>query len=175
MPSRYYFLSSLPMLRFSDGAPLTWDAFLYQAKGNISDADYALLENLDCEEPKNAFLKKWKAFNEQLSGAVNARRRSLLGRPRKTGDGESLPFEVEKVASQAMGAKDPLEAETVLMQCRYQFLEEQIGSDMFSRTALLAYALQLKILLRKDLFSREAGNAEYQRMFSVLQKEMKME
>lgn len=174
MPSRYYFLSSLPMLNFSDSAPMDWDSFLYQAEGNVSAQDYRLLcampEEKDCG---NAFLKKWQAFSKGLQSAVNVQRRERLGRP---ADDSVLfwDYDVEQYAKAAAGARNPLEAETLLLQCRFGWLDEARGFDSYSQTALLAYALQLRILIRKDLFNREAGNSEYRKLFGILQKEMKM-
>lgn len=175
MPSRYYFLASLPMLRFTDDAPLSWDSFLAQAKGNISEGDYALICGLpENKTGRNGFLKQWKKFNADLDGAINAKRRENLGRAEEAAS-ESYSYEIEQLCKAAVNAKDPLEAELFLMRCRYEYLEEKIGFDVFSQTALLAYALQLQILLRKGLFTREAGNAEYKKLFGILQKEMKME
>lgn len=175
MPSRYYFLSSLPMLRFTDSAPLSWDSFLYQAKGNISEGDYALICGLsEGKVGHNGFLKQWQKFNGDLNGAINAKRRKNLGRSEGRST-ESYSYEIEQLCKAAIQAKDPLEAELLLMKCRYEYLESKVGFDGFSQTALLAYALQLQILIRKDLFTVEAGNAEYKRLFGILQKEMKME
>ncbi len=175
MPSRYYFLSSLPMLRFQDHAPLTWERFLSEAKGNISESDYRLL----CGIPQgldggNAFLKRWASQNAKLDDALNAQRRQKLGRP--STDGVVFrEYEIEHMANAAVSAKNPLEAEISLMQFRYDFLEKAKGFEPFSENALLAYALQLRILLRKDLFNVESGNEEYNRLFGILQKELKME
>ncbi|MBR2282663.1 MAG: DUF2764 family protein [Spirochaetales bacterium] len=175
MPSRYYFLSSLPMLRFSDSAPLTWEAFLSDAKGNVGESDYRLLcgipEGLD---GGNQFLKRWSDLNRKLDDAVNAQRRQNLGRPTEGGV-VFRDFDIQRVADSAMNAKNPLEAELTLMQFRYGYLEQAKGFEPFSENALLAYALQLRILLRKDLFTADTGNEEYRKLFGILQKEMKME
>ena len=83
--------------------------------------------------------------------------------------------DVEQVANAAMNAKNPLEAELVLMQCRFNYLENAKGYDPFTEDALLAYALELKILLRKDLFTAETGNQEYREIFEHIQNELKTE
>ncbi len=175
MPSRYYFLSSLPMLRFTDPAPMKWERFLEEAKGNISESDYKLLCGIpEGKDGGNGFLKKWASLNAKLDDAINAQRKQLLGRP-TDGGVVFREFEIEQVARAAMTAKNPLEAEIVLMQFKYSFLEKEKGFEPFSEAALLTYALQLRILLRKDLFTAERGNSEYRKLFGILQKEMKME
>jgi len=163
------------MLRFSDPAPLTWEAFLADAKGNISESDYRLLCGI--EEGKagsSGFLRQWADMNAKLDDAVNAQRRQKLGRTTET-KVVFREFDIERVANAAMGAKNPLEAEMTLMQFRYDYLEREKGFEPFSENALLAYALQLRILIRKDLFTAETGNSEYRKLFGILQKEMKME
>ena len=172
MPSRYYFLASIPMLRFQDHAPITWEKFLSEARGNISEADYRLLCALDGgSDCGNAFLKAWNSMNASLDSAINDQRKALLGRD----DTSGIMFrdlDMEQACNAAMSAKNPLEAELFLMRFRYDWLEGEKGFDPFSEKALLCYALQLRILLRKDLFTVESGNREYSAVFDKLQKEI---
>ena len=175
MPSRYFFLASLPMLRFTDKAPMSWESFMDQARGSISGHDFELL----CGIPLNKdggdpFLKKWTAMNAQLDGAVNEQRKEKLGRASDTGVA-FRDLEVGHVSDAAMASKNPLEAEKLLMKFRYDYLDRAKGYDPFTRAALLAYALQLRILIRKDLFTAEKGNSEYNRLFKGLQNELKSE
>ena len=175
MSSRYYFLSSMSMLRFSDKAPVSWEDFLRQAKGTVSEDDYEALCSIDDgSESSNKFLGKWNELNRKLDEAVNVRRRQNLHREEKS-QAVFVDYEVSKAANAAVNAKNPLEAEMELMKFRYDWLEEQKGLDPFSEAALFAYALQLKILLRKDLFNVQAGNEQFQSMFESIQKELKTE
>lgn len=172
MPSRYYFLSSLPMLRFQDSAPITWDAFMKEAHGNVSDADYRLLSGIASgAEGSNGFLKAWEEMNRRLDDSVNEQRRRNLNREEPRGV-VFRELSVEQVTNAAIGAKNPLEAELILMRYRYDWLEKEKGLEPFSEKALLSYALQLRILLRKDLFTVESGNSEYRRLFDNLQKQI---
>lgn len=175
MPSRYYFLSSLPMLRYHEPAPLTWEHFLSQALGNISNSDYKLLCLIpEGKDGGNSFLRKWYEVNAKISDAVNAQRKVNLGRD-DVGPVVLRDYDVERVANLAMNAKNPLEAELILMKFGYDYLESAKGLEPFSENALLSYALQLRILLRKDGFSAEKGNEQYEKLFGIIQKEMKME
>ena len=175
MASRYYFLSSLSMLRFSDSAPMSWEDFLSQAKGNVSESDYKTLSSIaEGGTASNAFLKKWEELNRKLDDAVNERRRKARNRDHQS-SGVFRDFDIEKVTNAALNAKDPLEAELVLMRFRYDWLEVQKGFEPFSETSLLCYALQLRILLRRDLFNVEAGNEQFRSMFDNIQKELKVD
>ena len=175
MPSRYYFLSSLPMLRFQDHAPMTWERFLSEAKGNVSDADYALLCSLpERKDGSNAFLRRWNELNGNLENAINVQRRLKLGRPVDSGVVLS-EYDIEHTANAAMNAKNPLEAEMLIMRFQYDYLETEKGFDPFTEGALFAYALQLRILIRKDHFTVEEDNKEYDKLFGAIQNELKME
>lgn len=172
MPSRYYFLSSLPMLRFQDSAPMTWEAFMASAHGNVSGSDYRLLEAVDeGSDGSDGFLKSWDAMNRALDDSINEQRRRNLNREEPRGV-VFRELAVEQVTNAAIGAKNPLEAELILMRYRYDWLEKEKGLEPFSEKALLSYALQLRILLRKDLFSAESGNSEYRRLFDDIQKQI---
>ena len=175
MSSRYYFLSSMSMLRFSDKAPISWESFLNQAKGNVSESEYEALCSIDDRtESPNKFLSEWNELNRKLDEAVNVGRRKNLNREEKA-SAVFVDYEISKTANAALNAKDPLEAEMVLMRFRYDWLEAQKGLDPFSEAALYAYALQLRILIRKDLFTVEAGNEQFSSMFDSIQKELDME
>ena len=172
MPSRYYFLSSLPMLRFQDSAPITWEAFMKEAHGNVSDSDYRLLSGIASGAGgSNGFLKAWEEMNRRLDDSVNEQRRRNLNREETHGV-VFRELDIEQVTNAAIGAKNPLEAELVLMRYRYDWLEKEKGLEPFSEKALISYALQLRILLRKDLFTVESGNSEYRRLFDGLQKQI---
>ena len=172
MSSRYYFLSSLPMLRFSDAAPLAWEQFIASAEGNISAGDMKLLRGIqDDADCSNGFLSKWAEMNRKLSDSVNDQRRRNLGRDVPVGD-TFRDYDIERITNAVMAAKNPLEAELLLMRFQYDWLENEKGLEPFTENAMLAYALQLRILIRKDRFSSEAGNSEYKRLFDIIQREI---
>ena len=175
MGSRYYFLSSMSMLRFSDKAPIGWEEFLSQARGNVSESEFEALCAIDDRtESSNKFLMGWNELNRKLDEAVNAKRRQNLHREEKASS-VFMDYEITKTANAALNAKDPLEAEMILMRFRYDWLEQQKGLDPFSEAALFAYALQLRILIRKDLFTVEAGNEQFSSMFDSIQNELNLE
>ncbi|MCF0262292.1 MAG: hypothetical protein HUK23_05220 [Sphaerochaetaceae bacterium] len=175
MPSRYYFLSSLPMLRFSATAPMSWEAFLASAKGNVSNDEYnQLCDMANGIYGQDAFLQKWADFETGLKEAVNEQRRLKLGK----GSENTLVFkeyEVDLVSNAVINEKNPLTAEMIMLQSKYDFLEREKGFDAFSRQALYSYALQLRLLIRKDCFTSEAGNSEFQRLFGILENEINMD
>ena len=104
MASRYYFLSSLSMLRFSDSAPMSWEDFLSQARGNVSESDFRTLSSIaDCGSSSNAFLKKWEELNRKLDDAVKERRRKALNREQQNSV-VFREFDIEKFTNAALNS-----------------------------------------------------------------------
>ena len=165
------------MLRYSANAPISWDAFMSSARGAVSASDYKLLEAVSTgsyEGISDPFLRKWADMNASVSEAVNAQRRQKLGRPSE-GGAVFLGYGEEKISNAVINAKNPLEAEMLLLAYQYEWLETEKGYDPFTKAAMLAYALELRILIRKDLFTVEKGNGEYKRLFDIVQRDIRME
>lgn len=169
--SRYYFLASLPMLKFNAKAPVDWDTFMSYAKDGVSASDYKLLEGIS----KNDFsgcslLKNWKKFSDSADKAINEKRKANLGLS-DTYYPEN-DFVLFKYVNAVMNAKNPLDAEFVILKYKFDYLEEKTVFEAFSRDVVLGYALKLKLLLRKDLFTVEAGNAQYGILFDRVKEEI---
>jgi len=169
--SRYYFLSSLPMLRFSDKAPLDWDTFMQNANERVPSSDMKLLNAISCGDFSGShFLREWKKFNDEADRAINARRCVALGKACAFVNEED--FDTSKFANAVMNAKNPLEAELAILKYKYGYLEQKLAFKAFSQDVVIGYALELRLLLRKDKFTVEAGNEQYRMLFEKVQKEV---
>ncbi len=169
--SRYYFLASLPMLKFNAKAPFDWDTFMDYAQDNVSAGDYKLLEGISKNDFSGCgFLRDWKSFSDLADKAINEKRKANLGLI-DTYCPEN-DFDLSKYVNAVMNAKNPLEAELVILKYKYDYLEEKTAFEAFSRDVVLGYALKLKLLLRKDLFTVEAGNAQYGILFDKVKEEI---
>lgn len=172
--SRYYFLSSLPMLRFGDKAPLTWEEFMQTAQSCVGASDMKLLSRIEQGDYSGChFLKEWKRFCDKTTSAVNARRRVALGKDDVFSNEED--YEISKFGNAVMSAKNPLDAELLIMKFGFDYLEKATAFKAFNQDVVLGYALQLRILIRKDLFDVDLGNAQYQKLFDKVREEINVE
>jgi hypothetical protein len=174
----YYFLgASLPMLRFDENAPMSDDTFMGLCKAQLSGQDYALLEHATLgkhEIGEHRFLIRWNSFFSTLQLLMATERAKKLGidaeqyRPRY-----AYQLEATTALKQIVQAEDPLQSELELLRACWRVLDDMETNHMFDMVFLLSYRLKLQLLLRKDLFSPLEGNAEFKRLFSNLQTNIK--
>ena len=167
MASYYYLISSLPDLRTDGDMPVTYDEFLDMCQSNVSESKYELLKNLTLSSEEGSLLKEWSAFYKNLMGELNYQRSVSLGRPYLTSyDKDSV---IAQVAGAAMAAKNPLEAEKILLECEFDNLDSLVGLHTFDDRYLFGYAIKLKLLERQSCFVQSKGQKEYKRLFDQVQ------
>ena len=172
--SRYYFLPSLPMLKFNAKAPFDWDTFVEYATDRVSATDMKLIQKIGKGDyTGNGFLKEWKKFSDTADKAINEKRKANLG---KIDEYQTeRDFNLAKFVNTVMNAKNPLEAELAILKYKYDYLDEKLANQVFNRDVVLGYALKLKLLLRKDLFTVEAGNEQYGILFDRVKEEINVD
>ncbi|RGY79905.1 hypothetical protein [Dorea sp. AM58-8] len=167
MASYYYLISSLPDLRTDGDMPMTYDEFLDVCQSNVSESKYELLKNLTLSSEEGPLLKEWSAFYKNLMGELNYQRSVSLGRPYLTSyDKDSV---IAQVAGAAMAAKNPLEAEKILLECEFDNLDSLVGLHTFDDRYLFGYAIKLKLLERQSCFVQSKGQKEFKRLFDQVQ------
>ena len=167
MASYYYLISSLPNLRTDGDMPMTYDEFLDMCQSNVSESKYELLKNLTLSSEDGPLLKEWSAFYKNLMGELNYQRSVSLGRPYLTSyDKDSV---IAQVAGAAMAAKNPLEAEKILLECEFDNLDSLVGLHTFDDRYLFGYAIKLKLLERQSCFVQSKGQKEFKRLFDQVQ------
>ena len=167
MASYYYLISSLPDLRTDGDMPMTYDEFLDMCQSNVSESKYDLLKNLTLSSEEGPLLKEWSAFYKNLMGELNYQRSVSLGRPYLTSyDKDSV---IAQVAGAAMAAKNPLEAEKILLECEFDNLDSLVGLHTFDDRYLFGYAIKLKLLERQSCFVQSKGQKEFKRLFDQVQ------
>ena len=167
MASYYYLISSLPDLRTDGDMPMTYDEFLDMCQSKVSESKYELLKNLTLSSEEGPLLKEWSAFYKNLMGELNYQRSVSLGRPYLTSyDKDSV---IAQVAGAAMAAKNPLEAEKILLECEFDNLDSLVGLHTFDDRYLFGYAIKLKLLERQSCFVQSKGQKEFKRLFDQVQ------
>jgi hypothetical protein len=177
LASYYYLISSLPTLQFEMKAPFTSEQFLSLCKEHLSKRDLAAIKTLlgvSDGQVKHRYVQKWLDYQNGLKASLVEMRLSKLN---KSAEGLKLKskFDVAsaEVVKSALQAGNPLEAELILM--RHQFKKASMLSQAtyFEAEVLMNYAVQLKILERKDLFVKEKGEKEFEHLFTTLQTDIR--
>ncbi|MFH0917590.1 MAG: DUF2764 family protein [Candidatus Omnitrophota bacterium] len=157
MPAYYtYLISSLPMLNFSAKVPFSLEDFFTKCKNLIPEQELGVLRSI-CQEDSCSLgeqsmdsLKQWvnfeTALRNELVRARAARKKidplKFLRLP------DSPQAEISHLAMAAYRSTSILEAEKILDQARWNFLEALSFGHYFDFDYLLIYGLKLKILER---------------------------
>ena len=167
MASYYYLLASLPELKADGDLPLTYDEFLTCCQSNVSEEHYELLKDLTLGSKEGPFIDEWARFYGMISKELNYQRSMNLGK--------SYPsvYEKDSVVSQvvasALSAKNPLEAERLMLDYEFENIDIMVGSHMFDDHVLFGYAIKLKLLERLTGFEQSRGKAEFKSLFEGIQ------
>ncbi len=157
MPAYYtYLISSLPVLSFSAKIPFSLAEFFVKCSGLIPEAEIKLLCSICCQEDyalsseAEGVLKKWVNFEVALRNElVRARAARKKIDPLKFIRLPDYPeAQISHVALTAYRSTSILEAEKILDQERWNFLEGLSFGHYFDFDYLLIYALKLKLLER---------------------------
>ena len=167
MASYYYLISSLPDLRTDGDMPFTYEEFLGMCQSNVSESKYEFLSNLTLSSDEGPLLKDWAAFYNNLMSELNYQRSMNLGRA------YLKPYDKDSVLTQVIGtvlaAKNPLEAEKILLDYEFENLDSLVGLHTFDDVYLFGYAVKLKLLERQNCFVQEKGKKEFKRLFDQVQ------
>lgn len=163
MASYYYLIASLPELRADGDMPLSYEEFLSLCQSNVSEADYEILKNLTLNSKEGPLVKEWSQFYGMLTKELNYQRSINLGRSYSSAyDKDGL---ISQVVTSALSAKNPLEAEKILLEYEFETLDSLVGLHMFDDYVLFGYAIKLKLLERLTSFEQDKGKAEFQTLF----------
>lgn len=167
MASYYYLISSLPDLKTDGDMPFTYEEFLGMCQSNVSESKYEFLSNLTLSSDEGPLLKDWAVFYNNLMSELNYQRSMNLGRA------YLKPYDKDSVLTQVIGtvlaAKNPLEAEKILLDYEFENLDSLVGLHTFDDVYLFGYAVKLKLLERQNCFVQEKGKKEFKRLFDQVQ------
>ena len=167
MASYYYLIASLPELRADGDMPLTYDEFLSCCQSNVSEEKYQMLKDLTLDSTEGPLVDEWSRFYGMLMKELNYQRSMNLGKSYSSAyhkDGL-----IAQAAAAALSAKNPLEAEKVLLEYEFENLDSIVGLHMFDDYVLFGYAIKLKLLERLNCFEQTKGKAEFQSLFDGIQ------
>ena len=154
MASYYYLISSLPDLRTDGDMPFTYEEFLGMCQSNVSESKYEFLSNLTLSSDEGPLLKDWAVFYNNLMSEL------------KSYDKDSV---LTQVIGTVLAAKNPLEAEKILLDYEFENLDSLVGLHTFDDVYLFGYAVKLKLLERQNCCVQEKGKKEFKRLFDQVQ------
>ena len=148
-----YIVASLQPLSFDGAAPCTWEQFVA-----LLPEGYALGESA-----------RWRDLEAQLRNAMAIAR----GGEKYCRPAEGCDLYWRRRVTEAFQEKDPLRRETLLDRVWWDAAGELTSpASPLSRGALDAYAIRLKILIRRGRMSKTAGEETFERIAdSALQKQ----
>lgn len=163
------------MLRYDAAPAITVGKFLSDCKANMDKNDYHLVEcALEGKPTNNRFLKKYQHFCDMVQSELSEERARKLSLPadkyRNMGE---KSYVINDAVHAAIVNENVQEGEMTLIVLKWDYLDEMTAHHTFDVEALLSYALKLGIITRKNLFTQEAGNVEFRRLFSNLQSDIK--
>lgn len=167
MASYYYLISSLPDISADGEMPMTYDEFLEMCQGNVSEQKFEILKNLTLDSTEGPVVKEWAQFYGNLTKELNVQRSAILGK--------TYQAEIDKdamttlIAQTALAAKNPLEAERILLEHEFEALDHYVGIHYFDDVYLFGYAIKLKLLERQSCFVKSKGQAEFKHLFDTVQ------
>ena len=167
MASYYNLIASLPELSADGDMPITYSEFLSCCQSNVSDSDYELLKDLTLSSTEGPLVKEWSEFYGMLSKELNYQRSMNLGKSYSSAyDKDGF---IAQVVGSALAAKNPLEAERILLEYEFENLDSLVGLHMFDDYVLFGYAIKLKLLERLNSFEQTKGKAEFRSLFDGIQ------
>ena len=167
MASYYYLISSLPDLKTDGDMPFTYEEFLGMCQSNVSESKYEFLSNLTLSSDEGPLLKDWAVFYNNLMSELNYQRSANLGRAYlKSYDKDAV---LTQIVGTVLAAKNPLEAEKILLDYEFENLDSLVGLHTFDDVYLFGYAVKLKLLERQNCFVQEKGQKEFKRLFDQVQ------
>ncbi len=167
MASYYYLISSLPMLQPDMDPAFDYTHFLKLCRTAVSESVYHQLEALTVRSDKGPLVAKWAVFYRCLTSELNYQRNMKLGKPCVSP--ENRKAGVAETVAAALAARNPLEAELILLKLQFNRLDAMIGLHNFDEYALFGYALKLLLLERKRGFRYEDGKRAFEGLLSQIQ------
>ena len=161
-----YLISSLPMLHFGMKPPFSFEKFLQICQDVVSDSDVNQIRTASIcgeypQQSSQVTLKRWQDFDAALRNElvkIRAARRRVdpLKYLRRS---EYVDFSLTHLAINAYRNPSLMEAEGMLDQQRWRFLDELAAGHYFDLDFLIVYALKILILERWERI-RSADGAQ---------------
>jgi hypothetical protein len=172
--SHYYLVASLPSLRLGEPPPIVDEELLDLCGRFLAAAELDELKRIlagrygECVTP---FALKWRRAETQLRNAAARARAATRGVEAAPYLKPHAGFDValEKMAADAFSKSNPREKEMELDRFRWRLLDDLVFAEAFEFSAVLAYALKLRIAARWAGLTEDAGRARLEENLALFQ------
>lgn len=162
---RVFLLTSFPSLQLEAPAPIGLEEVILRCSEHLSPSDMQELEAVCSTPPEgtSAFAREWHQAWTSIQIWNQAERRQRLpgsasAEASSTPDPDSrLRVDLEEAWSET----NPLKRETALLRAEWNWLEQKRRAAPYSPDDLFGYALQLRLLERKDSWEETAGDTQF--------------
>lgn len=164
-----YFISSLPALSYGQPAQITEAAFREACVTGLDGAVAASVAALLDGSPfaggaSSAWVEAWNGKEAEIRLAVARRRAARLGVPPPETLACVMDTRIEPAVNAAFEEVNPLRREEALDRLRWQLADEMQGVQPFSENVIYAYAVKLRLVLRFQSLSPEAGKIVFSQL-----------
>jgi len=169
-----YLVASLPALSLDAAPPFSPEEFRFHCQGVLSDADLAELDLLlagRAAEGRTAFSRSWAAGDAQIRNTAAKMRGAKLGVEAKPFLHSHPGYTVwlDKEVSDSLAKANPLVRERGLDVARWNWVEDLALADPSGLPAVLAFAVQLMLVVRWSAMQEEAGRERLEQLVSQLE------
>jgi hypothetical protein len=160
----YYFLvASLPSLSLQEAPPLSLQSFVTLCGEHLTKHDFRAMLALINDKPEdsdNGFVRNWNRKETMFRNAIARIRAARLKKDPSQHLREHTGYDsyFEKAASDAFSKSTPAERELALDKFLWQQIDEQEGYTFASSSAVMGYALKLRMAERWAGVDTDTGN-----------------
>lgn len=160
------------MLHFAGKPPFSFEKFLSKCQDFIPQRDLRALENLhaeDLSQQKSKTIQKLLGFEISLKNELvklRAARKKVAPEKYLKPNGYA-GISIYRIAVAAQRNPSPLEAERILDQARWNFLDELAIGHYFDLDFLIIYALKLLILGRWEKINKADKAALLENLITI--------
>ena len=163
----YYLVASLPALALGDPPPFSRAEMPARCANMLSEAEQIelqlLLEGRE-GECTSGFVRHWHRADTQMRNAVARIRAGKLQMDAGPylRDHEGFDVSLEKAVADAYARPNPMERELALDRCRWHLLDGLILEEPFAFSAVLAWAVKLRLAERWAGLKDETGRKAFE-------------
>jgi len=169
-----YLVASLPTLSLEAPPPFSPEEFRFRCQGVLSESDLTEMDGIlagQAADGHTAFSQAWAAADAQIRNTAAKVRAAKLGVEAKGFLHSHTGYSVwlDKDVNEAMAKANPLAREMGLDAARWKFVDELALADAFGLTAVLAFAVKLRLVARWATLEEAAGRERLEELVSQLE------